>query len=835
MVIGLLPALTLIAGAVSTLAFDLHHDHATLLPLASCGFAVFARIRRWERLAVAALAFGYLCAGVALGASARERALRTSLRASLERECGGFLIDALGPGGEHAPVPTRAVILEDATTRDTFVSLRVRVVSLQHRGRWQPVEGNVLVSIGGQAALQPSAPASTPTRPGDDEAVPGSTEEWIAGRTIEAPMTFRRPIRFLNEGVPDFERDLALDGITLLASVKSGLLVEVVSRGGRVPEMAAAVRMHVRRAIGRWVRPYDAVSAAIATAVLIGDRGGLPDETRDLLQAAGTYHVIAISGGNIAVLAAIVSGLLAVWGVRGRRAAVPAIAILVLYALVATTGPSVWRATLMAILYFAARAIDHRIPTWQATAIAAALMVVVRPLDVRDAGFILTFGATAALLEGARRGSQLLPRHRVLSWVMASIASSLAVEMALLPVSAQMFSRVTSAGLMLNLLAVPMTAAIQIAGLVAVAFDRVEWMAAGAGWTVHLAVSALVGSAHLVTVAPWLSARIPAPGLTLIAIYYAALALTLLVPRLRIIGLLALLSITALIAGGGSLETLTSQPSGTPVLRVTMFDVGQGESLLLETPSRDAFLIDAGGTPFGGGVDIGQRVLAPALWSRGIRSLHTFVITHGDPDHIGGALAAIDDFLPARLVEGIRVPRHEPSLAIAEEASRHGITPTTLRAGQQVRIGDVRVVVLSPPEPDWERRRVRNDDSIVLEVIYRDVALLLTGDIGADVERALVPALIPAPTRILKVAHHGSRTSTSSELLNAWRPSVALISCGRGNRFGHPAMEVLDRLSAIGAAVFRTDRHGAITVETDGTTVRVQTYVGHGEHGEIGH
>jgi competence protein ComEC len=157
------------------------------------------------------------------------------------------------------------------------------------------------------------------------------------------------------------------------------------------------------------------------------------------------------------------------------------------------------------------------------------------------------------------------------------------------------------------------------------------------------------------------------------------------------------------------------------------------------------------------------------------------------------------------------------------------------RQGEELRMGEARIVVLHPPAPDWERQRVRNDDSVVLEVVYGDVALLLTGDIGADVERALVPALIPAPTRILKVAHHGSRTSTSSELLHAWRPSVALISCGRGNRFGHPAMEVLDRLSAIGAAVFRTDRHGAITVETDGTTVRVQTYVGHGEHGEIGH
>ena len=836
MAIGFLPALTLIAGAVSALAFDLHPDRSVFLPLASGIIAALAWVRRWERLTVAALALGYLCAGVVLAASARDRALHTSLRASLDREFGGYLIDTLGPGGEHAPVPTRAVILEDATPRDSYVSLRVRVVAVEIGGSWQPVEGIATVSIGGQTALQPDVSRTAPSADASAGQVRADgVTDWIAGRTIEAPMTFRRPMRFLNAGVPDFERDLALDGITLLASIKSGLLIEIVSSGSRVSEAAGAVRMHVRRAIDRWVQPHAAVSAAIATAVLIGDRGGLPVEIRDLLQAAGTYHVIAISGGNIAILAAIVSGLLALGGMRGRRASVPAIVVLTLYAVVATSGPSVWRATLMAILYFGAHAIDHRIPTWQATAVAAALMVIVRPLDVRDAGFILTFGATAALVEGARRGAALLPRHRVLSWMIASIVSSLAVEIALMPVSAQMFSRVTSAGLVLNLLAVPMTAAIQIAALIAVAFDSWGWLASAAGLMAHLAASALVGSAHLVTVVPWLSARIPAPGVTLIAVYYAALALTFVGPRIRVLGVVALLGSAASIASGISLDGVARRHDATPLLRLTMFDVGQGEALLLETPSREAILIDSGGAPFGSGVDIGQRVLAPALWARGIRSLHTFVITHGDPDHIGGAIAAVEDFLPARLAEGVRVPTHEPSLAVAERAARHGAATTVLRAGQELWFGDVRIRVLSPPEPDWERRRVRNDDSVVLEVSYRDVALLLTGDISAEVERALLPALSPAPIRILKVAHHGSRTSTSSELLNAWRPSLALISCGRGNRFGHPATEVLERLNAVGATVLRTDRHGAITVETDGRKVVVRTYVGHGGHEVFGH
>src|SRR5262245_7393786 len=806
--VGLLPALALIAGALATLGFELDANRVLWAVLAGSGTAVPAWCVHARRTTVLTLVLGFFAAGALLSADAREHALQTTLRARLESRFGGFLVTSAGPEGEHPPIPVRAVLVEDATPRDSYISLRVQVVAIKLSGEWQIADGGVIVSVSGEAST-------------------GRIVEWRAGRIVEAPMTFRRPARYLDEGVPDFERNLALDGVTLLASVKSGLLVQVVEQGSLVQEVAAGVRAHVRRANERWVATHDPLSGAITTAVLIGDRGSVPDETRDLLQAAGTYHVIAISGGNIAILAAVVTGLLTLIGVRDRRAALPAMAMLTLYALVASSGPSVWRATLMALLYFAARALDHRVPTWQAAAVAAAMMIVAHPLDIRDPGFILTFGATAALLEGARHGATLLPRSRALSWIAASVFSSLAVEAALLPVSAQMFSRVTCAGLVLNLLAVPMTCVIQVAGLIAVAFDRVGWIAAPAGWVAHAGVSALVGSARLVVIAPWLSARVPAPGLTLILAYYLALVLFLVVRRMRLVTASALLVIAIAIARGVSVPGLAPDDGHPGMLRLTMFDVGQGEALLLETPSAHAMLIDAGGAPFGAAIDIGQRVLAPALWARGIGSLDTLLVTHGDPDHIGGAPAMVDDFSPIRVWEGIRVPMHAPSLALAELAARHGAAMIALRSGQDVSLESVRIRVLNPPIPDWERRRVRNDDSVVLEVLYGDVALLLTGDIGADVERALIPSLTSARVRVLKVAHHGSRTSTSQALLDAWPPSVALISCGRGNRFGHPATEVVQRLEATGATVLRTDRDGQITIETDGHDIHSRTYVGH--------
>jgi competence protein ComEC len=803
--VGLLPGLAIIAGAVCAPAIGSISDWLLwLLPVVVVASAVAWQLGATRQTTVL-LVVGFWSCSVVLTAHATEQALRPSLRALLDREVGGFDIDELGPEADHDPILTRAVLTEDASPRDGYVSLRVAVTGIQIRDVWQTVNGGVAVSVGGSA---------------DVNRVLG----WRARRAIQLPIAFRRPARFLNDGVPDFERALALDGTTLLGTVKSGLLVDVVSRGGPVAERAADIRAHVRRALARWVAPHDPVSAAIAAAVLIGDRTGLPDETRDALQAAGTYHVIAISGGNIAIVAAASCGLLALAGIRGRLAAVLTIAVLLAFATVVTAGPSVWRATLMAIAYFAARALDHRPPVWQAVALAAAGILVIRPLDVGDPGFVLTFGATTALVEGARRGAALLPRARGLSWIAATLLGSAAVEVALVPVSASAFSRVTSAGLLLNVLAVPAMGVVQIAAIVVTCADSVTWLAGAAGWMAHVAASALVSSARLVTAAPWLAARVPPPGIALVLLYYGALMVVLTARgRLRTASAVALLATLILIVTGTDLTRIVGRDRSAPSLTLTIFDVGQGESMLLETGSH-ALLIDTGGAPFGGSLDIGRRVLAPALWARGLRSLDSLLVTHGDPDHLGGAIAITDGFRPRQIWEGIRVQRHEAMQALVNEAARLQIPVTPLRSGRAWGENAFHVRVLHPAEPDWERRRVRNDDSVVLEVVYGDVALLLTGDISADVERAIVPLLTPAKTRILKVAHHGSRTSSSSELLETWRPQIAIISCGRGNRFGHPAAEVLRRLESIAATVYRTDLEGQITVEIDGHSARTTTF-----------
>jgi competence protein ComEC len=802
--VGLAPAIALIAGAAFGVGLAPAPVSAGIVAvIAAAAVAAWYLRRPW--VTWTALQAGFFCAAAVLAADARDHALRPSLRDALDQAFGGFLLDTRGPEGDHDPIRIRASILEDAAVRDGFVSLRVRSSAVLLSGRWVDAVGGVSMTVNGGAAA--------------------FAEEWRAGRLIEAPVSFRRPARYLNEGVPDFERNLALDATALFASAKSALLVEVLAHGDAIHAAAADVRAHVRGAVARWVTPHDAVAGAIVSAVLIGDRTGLPDEIRDRLQAAGTYHVIAISGGNIAILTTLLIGTLALAGVRGRLAAAVAILVLLVYAQVATAGPSVWRATLMAIVYLAARLLDQRSAPWQAASVAAGLMVVVRPLDIRDPGFVLTFGATAALLEGARFGRALLPTYRGLAWIAGSVAASLAVELTLTPVSAQAFSRVTFAGPLLNLIAVPMMGVAQVAGMVVAVATPLDPVASVAGWVAASAAEAIVESARLVDVAPWLTARVQAPGVPLLIVYYAALAGAAYGSRIALRTISGLVLVAALVVVTG-LGPRSGQSPLAGTLRLTMFDVGQGDAILLENDAG-TLLVDTGGAPFGtGGFDIGERVLAPALWARGVHTLDGLLLTHGDPDHIGGAAAVLQDFDVRSLWEGIEVPRHDPSRALRQLAEVSGIPRSARRAGETIQWGSATIRVLHPPEPDWERPRIRNDDSVVLEVVHGDVALLLTGDVSSEIERAIAGRLTPARTRILKVGHHGSRTSTSQELLDAWRPHVALISAGRGNTFGHPTPEVLGRLEATGTLVYRTDLDGQITLETDGHEVSVRTFTG---------
>ena len=657
---------------------------------------------------------------------------------------------------------------------------------------------------------------------------------------VRVPALVRRATRYRDPGVPDGEAALARRGIALVGSIKSWMLVEEVGRASWMAEFGATVRDWARAMLDRHVARHDARSAAVARAVLLGDRAGLDQQTQERLQQAGTYHVIAISGGNIAILTGLLLLLLRLVRIRSPVAECGSAAVLVAYAGLVGGGASVVRATMMAVTYLAARARDLRSPPLNAMAVAGGLVLAATPLAVFDPGTWLTFGATLSILVGVGRVFPLLGLRRW--WARAAVGlllASLSAELALFPISAFAFSRVTAAGLVVNFAAVPLMSVVQVAGMATLVLGAcADACGTGAGYVTHLAAWGLVESARFIDWAPWLTTRIPAPGWAAMAAYYAGWAAVYWTWSARPVatgrGRPARARARMVTWGGSALIVasaawMLTAPHGRRVLpghlRVTWLDVGQGDTTLVELPGGRTLLVDAGGAG-GSSFDIGRRVIEPVLWARGIRRLDYLALSHPDADHASGAAVVTRDLRPFEIWEGVPVI----GLALRDELMRAaedvGAASRTLLCGDRLREGQAEVRVWHPPPADWERQRVRNDDSVVIEIRFGDVSIVLPGDVEASAESDLVNLLAPSPLRVIEAPHHGSATSSTAEWLDAMAADAVVISAGQGNRYGHPHAAVLGRFRARRLPVFRTDQEGAVTLETDGRTLTVSTFSG---------
>ena len=809
----------------------------TLL-IASAIFAVAAFYAASRFLFAACLIVCFAAGGMLLAVREWQEDWRPTLKVAFESiarderhelQASGRLVPEEG----SASVVVVGVLQSDAApTSGGAISLnlatrwigRVRSAGGRIDPAANPVTGGLLLTVVGALAAE-------------------HQHEWRAGRLIRAPAQIHLPSFYLDPGVPDQRRVLARRGTVLVGTVKSAALVEVEARGSPVSEAAASIRALSRQAIASSVGGWSARAAGIVTAIVIGDRSGLDESVERRLQEAGTYHVIAISGGNIAILAGLTLVIFRVAGFLGRGAIVSAMGGLVGYGYLVGGGASVDRATMMAVVYLAGRALDLRGPPMNALVLVAGILLAIDPLSIVDPAFLLTFGATVAIIAtSAEVDVRKLPR--LATPLAGMLVASVAAEAALLPVSATIFSRVTFAGLALNFLAIPLMAVAQISGMVIVPlFVASERLASVVGWVAYLGAEGLVRTADLVSYAPFVTWRVAPPNLLASALYYLAAlsAWHLWRRRVHVTGsaesratagvrrsaaVIALLSALWIVG-----EPWTRmRASGDGRLHVTFIDVGQGDSALVRFPRGTTLLVDAGGLPGSGSFDIGDRVVAPVLRESGVRRLGTIALTHGDVDHIGGAGSAILEFRPWEIWEGVPVPRSGALQAIHESAAVVHSQSRNVQTNDAMFVDGVAVIVRHPTLPDWERQDPRNDDSIVLELRWRDISIVLTGDISAEVEREIASNFPPAPLRVIKVPHHGSITSSSSAFVRALNPRVAVVSVGRSNRFGHPAPVVLQRYEEVQAAVFRTDRDGAVSVDTDGTSLDVHTFTGKRSH-----
>lgn len=579
--------------------------------------------------------------------------------------------------------------------------------------------------------------------------------------------------------------------------------------------------------------------AGLLAGIVLGLGHTLPDELLEAFRLAGLTHLIVISGFNIGVVAQAVMVLSQGWAHRWATLAGSLCAV-ALFVLLVGPSPPVMRAAWMGGLTIAAQLAGRRSHALTALAASCLIMTAGNPLLLWSVSFQLSFVSTLALIllepALARRlhdwavGDDGDTAHR--HWFFLTrdvLIATLAAQLATLPLIWAHFGQISLLALLTNLVVLPLQPAIMALGLLAIGGGLV-WLPLGRvlGWLVWPLLHLTIWVAQVCARIPRAGLRLAPPPWPLIWVLYGTMLLFAWRgagrrdtavrqerpdPRARRVVWAMLLTLVVTVALG---EVGASLPDGR--LHLYVLDVGQGDALLLRTPQGRLVLVDGGPDPLLLSSRLGQFL---PFWRRRIDLV---IATHADGDHLTGLIPVLKRYRVEQVLESPFMPPNPLVEAWRQATAQAQLTPTVAARGMRITMGaDGAIEVLHPP-PGQQLARSDNAASVVLRVTLGRCHMLLTADVDADVEREWLAVGLPLQATILKVAHHGAGNATSEGFLNAVNPQVALISVGGENRFGHPSLDTLAQLEAVGAQVLRTDQQGTLEVITDGTRIWIKTH-----------
>lgn len=608
--------------------------------------------------------------------------------------------------------------------------------------------------------------------------------------------------RLTPEDLPASERDIAMPWPQYRLSVKSAVLIE--RRGRTVGSWLALPNrwLYARLPAPGASRPgFDRDVRGPLAALLLGRTSDLDRGMVARFRRGGLYHMLVVSGLHVALACGIAMMALRALRVRGRVRDAVFLGIVLLFVLVGGGHPPAVRAGTVFGLHRAARLLERPVSNLQAIGFSGLILFAFDPAEVYSIGVVLTFAAVLgiALLTAPIR-ERLPERPREL---FSGLAAALAAQSATAPVLLWRFNVVAAGAWVTAPLAIPLLGGMIALGFLLLLFYAVGWVPPPLVLLFGLGARAMELVAERVSGVAFLRPTPPLAPVVVVSLLTAAGALA--KGRIR----------AAFFLSAAVLFLILAIRPGPPGPRrgfsIEALDVGQGDSLLLRW-NRHAILVDGGG-PFDlDRRDYGRTRLLPKLLDRGITTLDAAVLTHPHPDHALGLFAILEELPVAEFWRSSGEDESDFFEGLETAAAERRVPVRVLEAGETIERDGATITVVASGGP---RRKVDaiNNQSLVFLFERDGRGALLTGDASAAAEEALLRQGRVPRADILKVGHHGSRSSTKAAFLDAVCPRAAVLSCGRENRFGHPAANTLQTLAAARVPVFRTDRDSDLKVE----------------------
>ena len=623
-----------------------------------------------------------------------------------------------------------------------------------------------------------------------------------------------------NPGEFDYGRYLALNGIQGFVTVRDTNSIRLLSRSGTLTfsELAASAQNDIYRVFDRYHGPSE---ASFLKGVVFGYRGDLSAEVKQAFMDTGTIHILAVSGSNVVVVALIFYSLVGFLRVPSRIAIALTMVGLLWYMVMTGLSPSVIRATIMAASVLVGNVFGRKGDIYNSLAFAALIMLIWDPMFVLDVGFQLSFAAVLSIVYFYPRLEPLIDhlparliRIKLVDSALKLFAVSVAAQIGTLPFSAYYFGQISIISIVANLIVVPVSGFNTLLGFATLGAAQIsDWFASCYAVLNDLLVSWLLKFVLWCASVPYAHVETLGTGALFAVAYYAAVAglFNLHAPRVMVRA-----SIIVLLGFNVSLySSVFGRSEGK--FTISVIDVGQGDAILMELPNNRRVLVDTG--PKIGQEDAGHKTIAPLLKKRGIRALDAIILSHPHDDHIGGCVSLLRDVRVGSLVVSDTLPVTQAYGSLLETARDRGIPIRLIRAGERLQFDPATRIFVLQPRSGYAGGDL-NNQSIVLKVLYGSTSFLLTGDAGTSVELQLVHSSGDIlACDVIKVGHHGASTSSSETFLKAVRPSMALISVGRLNKFKHPSRMILSRYKLFEIPVHRTDLEGAIILESDGTNI----------------